>query len=49
MTDEKWEYFMTTGKISDYLEFKKTENLTGSEINENSNSQGNCTQKICSK
>lgn len=28
MTDEKWNKFMMSGKISDYLDYKKFENLS---------------------
>lgn len=39
MTEEKWNIFMSTGKIEDYLEYKAVETKDG-EINGNDYSQG---------
>lgn len=51
MIDEKWNVFMNSGKISDYLEYKSAEQSaakTGGEANENGDAQGNSTQGISS-
>ncbi len=49
MTDEKWNEFIMTGKISDYLEYKKTEEefTAGNGENHGScNPEGNSTEGI---
>ena len=50
MIDEKWNAFMNSGKISDYLEYKKSAEQyaaeTGGEANENGGAQGNSTQGV---
>lgn len=48
MTDEKWDNFMMTGKISDYLDYKKTQQIS-SKVGEtigNCNPEGNSSQGI---
>ena len=50
MIDEKWNAFMNSGKISDYLEYKKSAEQsaaeTGGEANENGGAQGNSTHGV---
>ncbi len=48
MTNDKWNCFMMTGKISDYLDYKKSEKLS-SKVGEtlgNDNTPGNSPQRI---
>lgn len=45
MTDEKWNNFMMSGKISDYLDYKKSEAKVGENVG-NSNVQGDSPQGI---
>lgn len=49
MTDEKWNNFMITGKISDYLDYKKSEEHISAKVGENdgnNDSKRNSSQGI---
>ena len=49
MSDDKWNAFASTGKISDYLEFKGInlkESLSNGDINANGNENNN-TYRTC--
>lgn len=51
MIDEKWNDFMMSGKISDYIEYKKSAEQSvakAGEANENCDTQGNSSQGISS-
>lgn len=50
MTNDKWNCFMMTGKISDYLDYKKSENLSAKvgDTLGNDNAQGNSAQRVSS-
>ena len=47
MTDEKWNKFMSTGKIQDYLDYKNdSQHIKNGDLNGNNNSLGNSTEGI---
>ncbi len=51
MLDEKWNNFMVSGKISDYLDYKKTAEQSvakAGEANGNDDTQGDSSQGISS-
>lgn len=51
MTDDKWNDFMMTGKISDYLEYKKSAEQFAAKAGEesgNADAQGNSPQGVSS-
>lgn len=46
MTDDKWNIFMMTGKISDYLEYRKSAEAKVGEASGNGDAQGNSPQGV---
>ena len=46
MADEKWNNFMMTGKISDYLEYRKSAEAKVGEASGNGNASGNSPQGV---
>ena len=49
MTDDKWNNFMMTGKISDYLEYRKSAEQSAAMVGEESgkgDAQGNSPQGV---